>query len=77
MDSHHRTGTLWASRSSRKQVNSSINQLAGYAMWPLGFALGGLTADQISPATVFLGAGFVVVVLYGLALFTRSIRQVQ
>ncbi|MEO8972167.1 MAG: MFS transporter [Ktedonobacteraceae bacterium] len=56
---------------------SSINQLAGYAMWPLGFALGGITADHISPATVFLGAGFVIVVLYGLALFTRPIRQVQ
>ena len=56
---------------------SSIDQLAGYAMWPLGFALGGIIADRINPATMFLGAGFVIMLLYGLALFTRSIRQVQ
>ncbi|HVB20465.1 MAG TPA: hypothetical protein VNG51_00780 [Ktedonobacteraceae bacterium] len=56
---------------------SSIYQLASYATWPLGFAICGVVADHISPATVFLGAGLVIVVLYGLALFNRSVRQVQ
>ena len=56
---------------------SSINQLAAFGFWPLGFALTGLIADRVSPASVFLGAGVVIVVLYSLALCSRSIRRVQ
>jgi MFS family permease len=56
---------------------SSIYQLSCYASWPLGFAICGIVADQIGPAAVFLGAGLVIVVLYGLALFNGSVRQAQ
>jgi len=54
---------------------SSINQLAGYGFWPLGFVLAGVLADQVSPAMVFLGAGIVIAVLYSLCLGLRSIRN--
>jgi MFS family permease len=54
---------------------SSINQLAGYGFWPIGFALAGALADQVSPALVFLGAGIVIAVSYTLCLGLRSIRQ--
>lgn len=54
---------------------SSIYQLASYATWPLGFAVSGLVADHMSPARVFLGAGVITVVLYGLALGNRAVRQ--
>jgi DHA3 family tetracycline resistance protein-like MFS transporter len=56
---------------------SSINQLSAFGFWPLGFALTGIIADRISPVSVFLGAGIVVVILYSLALCLRSIRRVQ
>jgi hypothetical protein len=56
---------------------SSINQLSAFGFWPLGFALTGIIADRISPVSVFLGAGIVVVISYSLALCLRSIRRVQ
>ena len=56
---------------------SSINQLAGFCFWPLGFVLSGALADQITPTVVFLSAGLVTVVSYVLALGARSIRQVR
>ncbi len=56
---------------------SSINQLAGFGFWPLGFVLGGVLADQVSPTVVFLGAGLVTAVSYILALSVRSIRQAR
>jgi len=49
-------------------------QLAAFGFWPLGFALTGLIADHVSPASVFPGAG---VVLYSLALCSHSIRREQ
>lgn len=56
---------------------SSINQLAGFGFWPLGFVLVGVIADQVSPAVVFLGAGVVAAMSYGLALCVRSIREMR
>lgn len=55
---------------------SSIYQLAGYGTWPLGFA-SGVAADHIGPAAVFLVSGLGIAILYALALFNRSVRQVQ
>jgi MFS family permease len=54
---------------------NSINQLAAYGFWPLGFILAGWITDRISPTWVFIGAGVSIVGFYGLALLFRSIRQ--
>jgi MFS family permease len=56
---------------------SSINQLAGFGFWPLGFVLTGTIADQVGPSAVFLGAGIVIALSYGLSLGSRSIRQIR
>ncbi len=56
---------------------SSINQLAGFGFWPIGFVLGGVIADQVSPTMVFLGAGIVTALSYVLALSVRPIRQAR
>lgn len=56
---------------------NSINQLAGYGLWPLGFVLAGFLSDRVSPIWTFLGAGVVIVGLYGLALSVRRIRQAE
>jgi MFS family permease len=56
---------------------SSIDQLGGYGLWPVGFVLSGVIADYISPSWVFIGAGIVNVGLYGLGLSVRAVRQLQ
>ena len=56
---------------------SSINQLAGYGLWPVGFLLTGVIADQVSPIWVFIGSGTITAVLYSSALCMRAIRRVQ
>jgi MFS family permease len=56
---------------------SSIDQLGGYGLWPVGFALAGVIADYISPSWVFIGAGIVNTVLYSLGLSVRAVRQLQ
>lgn len=54
---------------------SSIDQLGGYGLWPVGFAIAGLIADHISPSWVFIGAGVLNLGLYSLALCMHSIRN--
>src|SRR2546421_1251058 len=54
---------------------SSIDQLGGYGLWPVGFALAGMIADYISPSWVFIGAGIVNVGLYSLGLSVRAVRE--
>jgi MFS family permease len=56
---------------------SSIDQLGGYGLWPVGFALAGVIADYISPSWVFIGAGIVNAALYGVGLSVRAVRQLQ
>jgi MFS family permease len=56
---------------------SSIDQLGGYGLWPVGFALAGVIADYISPSWVFIGAGVLNAGLYSLGLSVRAIRQLQ
>ena len=56
---------------------SSIDQLGGYGLWPVGFALAGVIADYISPSWVFIGAGIVNAGLYGLGLSIRAVRQLR
>ena len=56
---------------------SSIDQLGGYGLWPVGFALAGVIADYISPSWVFIGAGIVNVGLYGLGLSVRAVRELK
>ncbi len=56
---------------------NSINQLAGYGLWPLGFVLAGILTDRVSPMWTFLGAGVLIAGLYGLALSARRIRQAE
>ena len=56
---------------------SSIDQLGGYGLWPVGFALAGVIADYISPSWVFIGAGIVNTLLYSLGLSVRAVRQLR
>ena len=56
---------------------SSIDQLGGYGLWPVGFVLAGVIADHISASWVFIGAGILNAGLYGFGLCARSVRQVQ
>lgn len=56
---------------------NSINQLAGYGLWPLGFVLAGILTDRVSPIWTFLGAGVLIAGLYGLALSARRIRRAE
>jgi len=56
---------------------SSIDQLGGYGLWPVGFALAGVIADYISPSWVFIGAGIVNIGLYGLGLSVRAVRELR
>jgi MFS family permease len=56
---------------------SSIDQLGGYGLWPVGFALAGVIADYISPSWVFIGAGIVNVGLYSIGLSVRAVRQLR
>jgi MFS family permease len=56
---------------------SSIDQLGGYGLWPVGFALAGVIADYISPSWVFIGAGIVNVGLYSIGLSVRAVRELQ
>ena len=56
---------------------SSIDQLGGYGLWPVGFALAGVIADYISPSWVFIGAGIVNVGLYSIGLSVRAVRELK
>ncbi len=56
---------------------SSIDQLGGYGLWPVGFALAGVITDYISPSWVFIGAGIVNTGLYTLGLSVRAVRQLR
>ncbi len=56
---------------------SSIDQLGGYGLWPVGFALAGVIADYIGPSWVFIGAGIVNAGLYSLGLSIRAVRQLR
>jgi MFS family permease len=56
---------------------SSIDQLGGYGLWPVGFVLAGVIADYVSPGWVFVGAGILNAGLYSLGLCVRAIRQLQ
>jgi len=56
---------------------SSIDQLGGYGLWPVGFVLAGVIADYISPSWVFIGAGIVNAGLYSLGLSVRAVRQLR
>ena len=56
---------------------SSIDQLGGYGLWPVGFALAGVIADYVSPSWVFIGAGIVNVGLYSVGLSVRAVRELR
>ena len=56
---------------------SSIDQLGGYGLWPVGFALAGVVADHLSPSWVFIGAGIVNTLLYSFGLSVRTVRQLR
>jgi MFS family permease len=56
---------------------SSIDQLGGYGLWPVGFSLAGVIADYLRPSWVFIGAGVLNAGLYSLGLCARAIRQLQ
>ena len=56
---------------------SSIDQLGGYGLWPVGFVLAGVIADHISPSWVFIGAGILNIGLYSFGLCVRSVRRLQ
>ncbi|HKF37934.1 MAG TPA: MFS transporter [Ktedonobacteraceae bacterium] len=56
---------------------SSIDQLGGYGLWPVGFVLAGVIADYLSPSWVFIGAGIVNTLLYSLGLSIRAVRQLR
>ena len=56
---------------------SSIDQLGGYGLWPVGFAVAGVIADYISPSWVFIGAGIVNVGLYSIGLSVRAVRELK
>ena len=56
---------------------SSIDQLGGYGLWPVGFVLAGVIADYVSPGWVFVGAGILNAGLYSLGLCVRAIRQLR
>ncbi len=56
---------------------SSIDQLGGYGLWPVGFVLAGVIADHISPSWVFIGAGILNAGLYSFGLCARAIRQLR
>ena len=56
---------------------SSIDQLGGYGLWPVGFALAGMIADYISPSWVFIGAGILNVGLYSIGLSVRAVRELR
>ncbi len=56
---------------------SSIYLLGAYSLQPLGFALAGIVGDHFSPGWTFLGGGLLCIVLAGVALSMRSIRQLD
>jgi MFS family permease len=56
---------------------SSIDQLGGYGLWPVGFALAGVISDYVSPSWVFIGAGIVNVGLYCAGLSVRAVRELR
>src|SRR6266702_1600819 len=56
---------------------SSIDQLGGYGLWPVGFVLAGVIADHISPSWVFIGAGILNMGLYSIGLCAHAVRRLQ
>lgn len=55
----------------------SIDQLGGYGLGLMGFAMAGEIADYISPSWVFIGAGMVNAVLFSLGLCSHAIRRLH
>jgi len=55
---------------------ASIDLLGSFCLQPIGFAVAGLVADQISPVWVFVGAGTLNLLLYSTPLCLGSIRRV-
>ncbi len=56
---------------------SSVDLLGSLGLSPFGYLLAGWVSDRFGPPAVFLGAGLLVVLLNGLPLLLRDIRELQ
>lgn len=56
---------------------SSIDMMGSLCLTPIGYALGGIVTDHIGPRQVFIGCGIISVILSGIALMVRGIRQLD
>jgi MFS family permease len=56
---------------------SSVDLLGSLGLLPVGYILAGWLGDHLGPATVFLLAGIVMVVLNIIPLFLREIRELE
>jgi MFS family permease len=56
---------------------NSIDLLGNYGLWPLGFLLAGVLGDNVSPVVIFIVAAGSGLVLYGIGLLLRPIRQLR